>query len=214
MTEQAYKYLLIDTETGGTNPRIHSLLSVCVTLVSISPIEIKELDSIYLETKPADGNYVVSSEALEVNKINLVEHNKTAKPYPSVSLGLARWLIEKYPLHKCPRGELGYHYLGWNPEFDVTAMQTHIYDTANERGGLTGKLFSRATLDVKSIALLHQSLGLLPPELNISLVDVAKHFNLDVSQAHNSKWDCYLTIEVLKNLVNQQSQQRKLQHNS
>jgi len=213
MTEHAYKYVLIDTETGGKNPRIHSLLSVCMTLVSISPTEIKALDSIYLEAKPLDGNYVVEAEGLEVNKINLVEHNKTAKPYPSVSLGLARWLHDVSPLTGYQLGQ-AYQYIGWSPEFDVLAMQTHIYDTANERGGLTGKLFSRATLDVKSIALLHQSLGLLPPELNISLVDVAKHFNLDVSRAHNSKWDCYLTLEVLKNLVNQQSQQRKLQHNS
>lgn len=208
MFEKPCKYVLIDTETGGTNPRIHSLLSVCMTLVSISPTEIKALDSIYLEAKPADGNYVVTASALEINKINLVEHNKTAKTYPSVSLRLARWLHEVSPLSGYPFGQ-SYQYLGWSPEFDVLAMQTHIYDTANERGGLTGRLFARASLDVKSIALLHKSLGLLPRDLNISLVDVAKHFNLDVSKAHNSEWDCYLTLEVLKNLVNQQNQQQR-----
>jgi hypothetical protein len=211
MTLSPYNtYVLIDTETGGTDPSVHSLLSVCLMLVSISPTEIKALDSIYLETKPANRNYVVEAGGLEVNKINLVEHDKIAKPYKSVSLNLSRWLHETIPLTGYSFGQR-YQYLGWAPEFDVLAMKTHIYDTATDRGGLSGRMFSRATLDVKSIALLHQSLGLLPPGLNISLVDVAKHFNLDVSKAHNSKWDCYLTLEVLKNLVNQQTnQQRKL----
>src|ERR1700688_2902057 len=71
------KFLTIDNETGGIG-RDKSLLTVYVGLFDE---QFKFIDELYLYLKPPDGAYVCTAEALRINKINLIEHDKIAVPY-------------------------------------------------------------------------------------------------------------------------------------
>ena len=69
------KYLIIDTETGGLVEHDPSLLSLYAYLTDS---KLNYLDDIELKIKPDDEVYRVNPYALNINKINLVEHNKIA----------------------------------------------------------------------------------------------------------------------------------------
>ena len=66
------KYLAFDTETGGLISGVALLTSHFLVLDN----DLKVLDELELTTKPNNGHYVIAPEALEVNKINLIEHHK------------------------------------------------------------------------------------------------------------------------------------------
>lgn len=67
------KILFMDTETGGTNPQVHSLLSVGLVAYDSTTREINESMEILINHE----EYVVQAKALEVNGINLITHDAT-----------------------------------------------------------------------------------------------------------------------------------------
>lgn len=71
------KYLVLDTETGGIGPEV-SLLSAYFRVLDEN---LNLLDELELFLKPNDGLYKVTAEALGINKIDLVEHEKKAITY-------------------------------------------------------------------------------------------------------------------------------------
>src|SRR5690606_25809510 len=68
-----YKIAPLDVETGGTVVGKHSLLTLYICVINE---EFQVIDELDLKLKPDDGNYVVDREALEINGINLDEHDK------------------------------------------------------------------------------------------------------------------------------------------
>ena len=65
-------YLFLDTETGGLDPRLHSLLSL--GLVAGDPGGVAES----LEILVGHATYAVTGGGLKVNRIDLVEHHARA----------------------------------------------------------------------------------------------------------------------------------------
>lgn len=65
-------YVCIDTETGGLDPIENSLLTVAIVMIKEGEIKFKE------EWAVKHDVYNVTSYALKVNKLNLVEHDNTA----------------------------------------------------------------------------------------------------------------------------------------
>ncbi len=68
------KYLALDVETGGLLPH-HSTLTVAFVIFSPGGVE---LDSLHLKLKHKE--YCVTREALEVNGIDLIQHDLEALP--------------------------------------------------------------------------------------------------------------------------------------
>lgn len=68
--------LVIDTETGGLDPKHHSLLSVGMVSLQVfsDHVDIRHCRQVLVKHE----TYKVTSGALKVNNINLVEHEKTA----------------------------------------------------------------------------------------------------------------------------------------
>lgn len=71
------QYLSLDCEMGGRDLN-YSLLTLAFVVLNE---EFEEIDHLHLKLKPDDGVYVVSAQGMAVNKINIVEHDKTAKSY-------------------------------------------------------------------------------------------------------------------------------------
>ena len=83
----AKKYFLFDCETGGLDPSF-SLLTLSGVVLNQ---QYEVLDSIDLAIKPSSGRYVLSSKAMEINKINIATHDAVAitESEAAVELGLS-----------------------------------------------------------------------------------------------------------------------------
>lgn len=86
------RYVVIDTETGGTNSWRDSLLTIGVVLVDDDKVQGEKYILV------ADRPYRCSREALEVNGIDLAEHDKLALP-PQEALKELSEFIEPYRVH-------------------------------------------------------------------------------------------------------------------
>jgi DNA polymerase-3 subunit epsilon len=143
--------LFTDTETGGLDPRYHSLLSVGVALWIDGRIVDTEQYFIKRDI------YKVTMEALEVNKLNVIEVCKKGisegNLFNSISTFLGRNEID--PLRRgVPRLTLGGH----NINFDVGFLkEADAY--------LFNQMFSYRTVDTSAIARFLVDLGKLPEDL-------------------------------------------------
>jgi hypothetical protein len=72
------KYIAFDNETGGLNPET----SLLTTYFAILDGNFNKIDELELLLKPNNNEpYVIEPQGLEINKINLIEHDKVAVPY-------------------------------------------------------------------------------------------------------------------------------------
>lgn len=181
------KYFLYDTETGGnkSNASILTLFGV------VCDEKLEVIDSINLKIKPDDGIYKVEAEALGINKINLVEHDKEA-----ISQSVAGDALRLFLIKHSENGQkitVG----GWNNYWDNAFVQQHLLPDLND-------LISRHLLDVASTAVLLKTMGLLPKDLKLSLVNLVKYYNLEFdNNAHEAQSDIMATVAVFKCMQNQ-----------
>jgi len=183
------KYLSIDTETGGLDLDV-SLLEIGLVLADEN---FNELDSRVIKVKPdckkgGRTNYIVQAEALAINGINLVEHDKVAHPYQVVGTKLYEIFAEWVKNEKLiPTGK--------NVHFDLK----HIWDKTINRS--TWEQFvSYQIMDVTSVWRFLTAQGKVPTLQSSSLSAIAEHYKLDTSGLHGSLFDARLTLSVLKEL--------------
>lgn len=181
-------YLAIDTETGGIKPEQGNLLSLYLAVLDKNFKMIDELD---LLVKPDTGGYLVTAEALRINKIDLVAHNEKALTYKQAS-NLIKFFLSR---HATEDAKLTL--LGQNTGFDVDFL-THCVVAPDLWKSLVN--YSGA-LDVGTIANYLKLKGLLPKELKISLGAICKHLGIPTGQAHNAKSDVLMSIEAIKKLL-------------
>jgi DNA polymerase III alpha subunit (gram-positive type) len=183
------KFIAFDNETGGLAQET-SLLTVYFAILDDKLNQIDELD---LRLKPNNGGpYLVEAGGLEVNKINLIEHDKTAITYSEGGQALVK-LLKKHAIGKDRLTPLGH-----NVFFDIRGVTTHLL------GDKTWNQFvSYKIQDTQQCASFLQRKGLLPPDMSVSLGSLAKHFNISLTSGveHESKYDTLLTIEVYKRLL-------------
>ena len=192
-------YFLFDTETGGLKKE-SSLLTVFGYKLNE---ELKIIDEISYSVKAPMGVYVIEAKALEVNRINLVEHDRTATPIDEVKLGfknsICKWNFGASKEKITP--------IGHNVRFDVKFMKTHIMPEWD-------MYFDRRHIDTASIAKFLFLAGVLPNLKNYSLSDIAKSLSIPIADEslHTAKGDVDLTLSVLlkfKELVRIQQQSNK-----
>ncbi len=87
------KYIAFDTETGGIGED-KSLLTAYFGAYAYENNTFVLMDELELYVRPNDGIYHITAEALGINKINLVEHDKKAITYSKAGGKLREFLIK------------------------------------------------------------------------------------------------------------------------
>lgn len=183
-------YMPLDNETGGLADDV-SLLS---TYLEVVDEQFNVVDSLELYTKPNDGIYKVEAGGLEVNKINLVEHDKIAITYSEAGQKLFNFLKKN-----SQDGKIKLIPLGKNVQFDVLGLQRTLLQKKNME-----KFVSYRQLDITAIAMGLQIKGKLPADMSLSLGSLAQYFNvynLVQGNAHEAKYDTRVTVLVFQKLL-------------
>jgi len=183
--------LAYDTETGGLEAGKHSLLTAyfCV----IDPKTYEMIDEIDLKVKPDDGKYNVTPKAIEINGIDLEEHDKVAMTYTEANKVLKAFLVK----NKIKGKRNHYISLGQNVGFDMNFLKASILSEAEFKShGIY-----HGTLDTKSIVDFLKIIGIFPPTMRTSLGDIIDHLGLPKRNAHEAKDDVLMTVDAFKGLV-------------
>lgn len=180
------KYLALDTETGGFEGT--SLLTAYFMVLDEN---FDELDNLYLELKPDDDKYVVTAQALEVNKIDLKLHDKRAMSYKQAATKLYSFLNGNSIM-----GSTKLIPVGHNVVFDILKIQEFLMSKAT-----WNKFVSYRTLDTGTITRACIAAGLIPSSVSGSLSSVAEYFNINTSAAHTADGDVLMTVQVLQQLL-------------
>ena len=185
------KYLAFDVESGGVTDD-HSLLSAYFVVID------EDLKKVYGEldllVKPDNGNYVITPQALEVNKIDLIAHDKIA-----ITESKAGQLLYNFLKLHAPDGTTKLTPLGHNIAFDVQFIKKHLLNKA------FNQYVSYRMLDTSSIIQFFKLTGLVSRDLAGSLSEIAAHFGISTitNVPHTAKGDTWMVIEILRKLVDQ-----------
>jgi hypothetical protein len=149
------------------------------------------VDELDLAVKPDDDNYVVTARALEINKINLVEHDKVALPYKAAKPLLYQFLEKNYQGEKLiPTGH--------GIAFDVRRVYAHLISQ-----GSWENFCSYRVLDTGNAAQFLRTAGLFPKDVSGSLGSLVSHFGIkSKGEFHNARVDTLQTVSVLQALLN------------
>lgn len=183
-------YLPMDNETGG----LHDDVCLLSTYIEVVDEQLNVVDSLELYVKPNNGVYNVEAGGLEVNKINLIEHDKIAITYSEAGQRLHKFLKKN-----SQDGKIKLIPVGKNVQFDVFGLQKHLLSKPN-----MDKFVSYRLLDITAIAMGLQIKGKLPADLSLSLGSLAEYFNLldkVPGQVHEAKYDTQITMLVFKKLL-------------
>lgn len=174
------KLLFADTETGGTDPNTHSLLTAAFAVWEDG----KVLET--LELSIQHEAYVVTSKAMEVNGIDLAKH-RGVTPFES------QFLIQEF---------VGRHFedrptiVGQNVQFDEGFLKALL-------GSMTYEgIFSHRVIDTSSILRFLQLSGTLHVG-GSGLSDAIKFFGIEVPEGHRhtALGDTLATVEVFNKVL-------------
>jgi DNA polymerase III alpha subunit (gram-positive type) len=189
MNQKQTLYFFIDTETGGLT-RECSLLTFDGTLLDEN---LSIIEKVSYKIKPDDGMYKIHAEAMLVNKIDLLQHNKGAVPLLEVAKQFRAWATNikqnRYPNCEIVVG-------GQNVWFDIEFLKQTLMPDWSE-------YFSRRIIDLQSISLLFKAANLIPSKQRISLSEMVKYFEIPISQEnmHSSDVDVAASIEIFKKYI-------------
>lgn len=182
------KFIAFDNETGGAQAQT-SLLTVYFAILDDKLNKIDELD-LYL--KPNNGDpYIVEAEGLEVNKIDLIKHDKTAISYSEGGQLLVKML------RKHVSGKEKLTPLGHNVPFDIDGVCYNLLGRKTWNQYVSYKI-----QDTQVIATYEQRKGKLPADMSVRLQTLIEYFDVSIrGELHTSRYDTLATIEVYKGLL-------------
>jgi DNA polymerase III epsilon subunit-like protein len=178
-------FLAIDTETTGIN-------SDCQVLTAYFLVLDSNLDEIAnLDLKIRYPYYKVYTKALEVNKIDLIKHDREAIDFSEAKNVLEKFLNEHKP-------QFRYVPLGHNINFDLTMLKNS--------GLLSDKMyesFSPNALDTIVVAQFLKTCKIIPNKQSLSLVNLIKYCDIKMTgtggvQFHTAEYDIRMTVQLLK----------------
>lgn len=178
--------LFLDTETGGLDPRSHSLLSLGL-VVGDGPRVSHSLE-ILIRHEP----YVVTGSGLKVNRIDLVGHSAAALDPPVALTVLDVFLDQHFP-HMCKPIILAGHNVG----FDQAFLEAFL-----KGQGRSMNRFSHRLVDTHGIASALRDAGRLPLT-SLDSTALFAHFGIEVpeDQRHTALGDALATFELYWKLV-------------
>jgi len=179
--------LFLDTETGGLDPRTHSLLSVGL-VVGEGPKVVNSLE-ILIRHEP----FVVSAGGMKVNRIDLVQHAAAALD-PDMALGVMNVFLDQHFPHLCKPIVMAGHNVGFDQAF-LGAFLEGLGHHLEPR-------FSHRVVDTHSLAVALRDAGKLPID-NLSSSALFAHFGIEVPEdkRHTALGDALATFELYWQLV-------------
>jgi DNA polymerase III subunit epsilon len=178
------KIVFIDTETGGLDPMQNSLLSIA--LVIWQEFEIIDSTEILID----DGVLNVSKKALEINKIDLVEHKAKAL----VATDAINKVDEFFSKHFGSEEKITLG--GHNINFDVNFLR-HFLVRHNYQWH---KRFSHRFVDTATILYYLYLSGKLK-EKAISSDEAFRLFGINVDNRHSALGDAVATAKLFTTLL-------------
>jgi oligoribonuclease (3'-5' exoribonuclease) len=177
-----------DCETGGTDPKKSSLLTLYLCVLDDDFNIVDELD---LRLKPNDGKYVVEQEAMDINKINLEEHDKDAVTYEDGAVLLQAFLQK----HHTGGRWASLRPAGHNFGFDLSFIFEHLMPKEKWE-----KYCHYRYMDTTPLCTFFQFIGKWPEKLG-RLTDIAQFLGVKMRDAHNAKNDTLMWIDTFKTIV-------------
>lgn len=186
------KYFLgVDTETGGISEET-SLLTAYYGFYQLNNSKFTLLDDLDLKIKPNDGIYRVTSEGMNVNKINLIEHDKIAIYEKFAGQQLYKKLQEWFVISKDKIVPVGH-----NVYFDINRTTDRLISK-----GSWETFVSYRAMDTCTLAQFYRICGKLPADISCSLSHLAGYYKVQVTgKHHEAKCDVEMTMGVLENLI-------------
>ena len=183
-----WNFLAFDCETGGLESD-RSLLTAYFVALDENFRVLGELD---LAIKPDDnGPYLVDAQALDVNGIDLVEHDKVAIPMKEAK----RQLYDFLSTHK-PEGKGKLIPIGQNIYFDIDCVLRNML-----KKKVWDQFVSYHPVDTAGIATVMKMLGLIPKGEKTRLTNLCEMFNVSLTNAHDAKADTVATVKVLRAML-------------
>jgi len=182
----ANTYLFLDTETGGLDPRSHSLLSLGLVVGDASGVV--DSTELFIQHDP----YVVTGGGMKVNRIDLATHHAVALP-PSDALNqLDEFLNRHFP--EKSRVTL----VGHNIAFDQAFLSAFLLSMGRDPEGR----FHHRLVDTHSIASALRDAGKLELQ-RLSSDSLFEHFGILVpaDKRHTALGDSLATFELYWKLV-------------
>ena len=180
----------IDTETTGLLPE-SQLLTLYMGVVDDNFKIIQSLD-LKIKPDPINGRTVYSHievEALAVNKIDLIDHDKLAITYKQAKTIVYKWLEEMYSLYGylTPFGNM------------VQGDVDKIFECLISRGAWDN-FCDRRVIELSGIGKTLQLMGKIPETQSLSLSKISKYFEMQVDDnlLHTAKYDVEVGAFVLK----------------
>lgn len=184
------RYLVIDTETGGLDFNIHSLLTVGFVVFEDGKI----IDR--TEFKLKHDVYCVTGEALKVNNIDLTQLNETPK---EAFDRMVNFINRSFPNKKV-------NIMGHNVYFDIQFLKKFWNDNIKNIQNYTilndfkwDIKFSHHYVDTMQIAKFLKDMGKLKSS-GVSLEVLIDYFNLKAESRHTAMEDATMTAFVYEKL--------------
>ena len=180
-------YLFLDTETGGLDPRRHSLLSL--GLVAGDADGIAESLEILLRHE----TYGVTGGGMKVNRIDIAGHHARALD-PAAALNEIDGFLSRHFA-----ADTAIILVGHNIAFDRAFLGAFL----EGQGRALEPRFSHRSIDTHSIAAALQEAGRIPAEAVLNSTGLFAHFDIHVPEAqrHTALGDAVATFQLYWKLV-------------
>lgn len=178
-------YLFIDTETGGTDPQKHSLLSIGLVVWDEDKGIIGKVEYFIKHNK-----YVVTKKAEKINGFNIIEHNEKSLSPKAAIFNIRSFITEHFGSNSRPV------VVGHNIQFDINFLR-YFFKTY---GYSFMSLISHRMIDTNSI-LKFLVISKCLPERVMNLSDSLNYFNIKVQNRHSALDDCVATALLFDRLI-------------
>jgi len=178
------KIVFIDTETGGLDPRVHSLLSV--GLVEWEDAVIKKTKEIHIN----DGELNVTDAALAINKIDLNSHQIEAIS-PAEAIEEILQFIE-WSGNQQEKITLAGHNVGFDIRFTRHLFESQQYNF--------DEYFSHRSIDTSSILHYMYYAGKTDSKI-VGSSEAFEHFEIEVRGRHTALGDAIATAELFTRMI-------------
>lgn len=182
-------YLATDVETGGIGPDV----SLLTAYIAILDENMEIMDELELAMRPDDKIYHVTAEALAINKINLIEHDKSEA---TVSFGKAGELFRTLIQLHSENGKNKLIPLGHNVAFDMENLYRNVLNKKEAQNYVSYRV-----LDTGSTGRFLITAGLIPETVSGSLGSYVKHFGIKEREAHTARGDVLMTVDLMKAMI-------------
>jgi DNA polymerase III epsilon subunit-like protein len=186
---QEKSFIMIDVETGGTDPFRHSLLTIGMLALEWDTENMCLLVKDELELKISNSVYCVTEEALMVNGIDIDKLQNEGVSSVYAALAIQTFVKNNF-------GDIKPIVMGHNVSMD----KYFIWKLLSDNGLQFNDLFNHRIFDIMSLLWLRYFTGHIPKEA-CSSKGAYEYYEIENDDPHNALSDCYAQLELFEELI-------------